>query len=71
MSAGDLTPLELRAMKTHSVIFDRDDFKLVKLEGGWMYDALVTDGKTTQRLLPDPKAYGPYSTFQKKAAMKK
>lgn len=66
MSAQDLTPIEMRAMKTKQVIFDRDNFPLIKLEGGWMYSALVdSNGKTNQRLLPDPKAYAPYSVAKK------
>lgn len=66
MSAQDLTPMEMRAMKTKQVIFDGDNFPLVKLDGGWMYTPLVdSEGKTTQRLLPDPKAYPPYSVAKK------
>lgn len=61
-----LNPRELRALGYGSFIYDGDNFKLKKLDGGWMYANLLDDeGKTTQNLLPDPSKYPPYTRFPK------
>lgn len=67
MTRMDMTPEEIRALPRKSVMYDGDDFKMVKLDGGWMYANLIKeDGESTDRtLLPEPRAYPPYSTLPK------
>lgn len=61
-----LTPVELRASSYGTIIYDGDNFKMKKLDNGWMYTNLLdADGKTTLNQLPDPSKYPPYTRFPK------
>lgn len=63
MSAQDLTPQELDGTRYQKVIFDRDDDKLIRMNGGWVYENLV--GTWKGPLLKRPQGYGPYSVTPK------